>query len=110
MAKKIYKVASGDTLTKIATSLLGDKERWQEIAYINSLSTPYVIFPGQILLIPDDDSELEILVTKGQEPGEVGPPVAQSGTDKPLPLAGGSGWQGIAWLVAAGLALAVAMR
>ena len=104
MAKRLYKVTSGDSLSKIAVNLLGDKERWQEIAYINSLSSPYVIFPGQILLIPDDSSELEIMVTKGQAPPSQGAPQAPGTREAPAPTAPPA-WQGIAWLAAAGLAL-----
>jgi len=64
---KIYTVQSGETLPKIATKLLGDVNRWQEIAYINSLTHPYFIRPGQILEIPDDKGELIINVI-GKKP------------------------------------------
>lgn len=65
MAKIIYTVQSGDSLSKIARDKLGEMERWKEIAYINSLSHPYIIMPGQILLLPDDSSELLIDITRG---------------------------------------------
>lgn len=65
MAKILYTVQSGDSLSKIAQDKLGEMERWKELAYINSLSHPYIIMPGQILLLPDDDDELMIDITDG---------------------------------------------
>ena len=68
MAKKIYTVQSGDYLRKIAIEQLGDESRWSEIAYINSLEQPYLIRPNDILLIPDDNDELRVVITEGQKP------------------------------------------
>lgn len=61
----IYTVQSGDSLSKIARDKLGDMERWREVAYINSLSHPYIIHPGQIIQLPDDSSPLVIDITEG---------------------------------------------
>lgn len=72
MAKKLYQVKGGDTLRNIAQRILGDESRWQELAYINSLSQPYIIKAGQVLMVPSNDEPIEILVEKGQKP--VGPP------------------------------------
>ena len=66
MGKRLYQVQPGDTLRSIATAQQGDEDRWQEIAYHNSLSHPYFIRPGQILLLADDEP-LEIVVTGGKE-------------------------------------------
>jgi len=65
MAKKLYAVQAGDSLSKIARDELGDISRWREIAYINSLSAPYVIQPGQNILLPVDDFPLQVTVTEG---------------------------------------------
>ena len=44
-----YTVVSGDTLSGIG-SKLGVK--WQDIASLNGISSPYTIYPGQVLKIP----------------------------------------------------------
>lgn len=65
MAKKLYTVQSGDSLSIIARDQLGDMSRWREIAYINSLSAPYIIRAGQNILLPVDDFPLQVTVTEG---------------------------------------------
>lgn len=49
-----YVVKSGDTLSKIATELYGDGNRWREILDANKdqIENPNVIRPGWELLIP----------------------------------------------------------
>lgn len=74
MAKALYQIRSGETLKSIARDRLRDETRWIEIAYINSIEHPYTVKPGQIILIPTLDSELDILVTKGTKA-----PVANGG-------------------------------
>jgi LysM repeat protein len=49
-----YTVRSGDYLTLIGHKLGVD---WKEIAEANCLQAPYVIYPGQVLAIPSEDSE-----------------------------------------------------
>jgi LysM repeat protein len=44
-----YKVAAGDTLSKIGEAKGID---WEDIAKINGLRDPYTIFPGQTILLP----------------------------------------------------------
>ena len=48
-----YTVVSGDSLSKIAQSLLGDKAKWEDIYALNSdqIKDPNVIYPGQILKV-----------------------------------------------------------
>jgi len=65
MAKQNYIVKSGDSLSIIARDQLGDVSRWREIAYINAIVTPYLIRPGQQLLMPSD-TPIEVTVTEGQ--------------------------------------------
>jgi LysM repeat protein len=65
MAKRFYTVKSGESLSIIARDELGDIARWREIAYINSLSAPYVIQTGQTILLPVDDYPLQVTVTEG---------------------------------------------
>lgn len=63
MAKRAYTVQAGDSLSIIARDELGDISRWPEVAYINSISAPYTIFPGQNILLPVDNG-LEFEITE----------------------------------------------
>ena len=63
MAKRLYMVQMGETLKSIAISQLAEENRWQELAYINSLKHPYFITPGQLILLPDNEQPLELVVT-----------------------------------------------
>ena len=65
MAKRLYIVQSGDSLSIIARDQLGDLSRWPEIAYINSISKPYTIQPGQTILLPVDTQPLAVRITSG---------------------------------------------
>lgn len=49
----IHAVQAGDTLSKIARDVLGDMNRWQEVAQLNNLPQPYTIYVGQVLQLPD---------------------------------------------------------
>ena len=54
-SKKTYTVKSGDSLWKIAASLLGDGSKWNKIYEANKSvigGNPNVIKPGQVLTIP----------------------------------------------------------
>lgn len=54
-----YMVKSGDTLSGIASRLLGAASRWPEIYNLNRAvigSDPNRIFPGQVLTIPGTTS------------------------------------------------------
>lgn len=48
----VYVVKEGDYLYKIAKSVLGNSERWNDIAKTNSISAPYTIYVNQKLKIP----------------------------------------------------------
>ena len=48
-----YTVKSGDTISKIARDELGEMERWHEIATLNNIASPWTIFPGQKLELPE---------------------------------------------------------
>jgi LysM repeat protein len=48
-----YTVKSGDSLSKIAKRLLGDVNRWPELAQLNNIEAPHVIQPGQVLKVPE---------------------------------------------------------
>ena len=67
MADKLYMVQAGENLKSIARDQLGAELRWQELAFVNSLSHPYMITPGQLLLLPSVDSPLEIVVSGGSK-------------------------------------------
>lgn len=45
-------VKSGDTLSAIALTTLGDSGRYPEIAAANNIANPNLIYPGQVLTIP----------------------------------------------------------
>lgn len=49
---KKYTVVSGDTLSKISKEMLGDANRYMEIANANNISDPDKINVGQELIIP----------------------------------------------------------
>ncbi len=55
MALKRYIVKPGDSLSIIARDQLDDLSRWRELAYMNSIEAPYVIQPGQIIMLPGDE-------------------------------------------------------
>lgn len=63
----IYTVQSGESLSIISRDVLGDINKWKELAFLNGLSHPYFIYPGQILELPPE---------KGSEIFEVFNPVA----------------------------------
>lgn len=48
-----YQVKAGESLSSIARDVLGDANRWQEIAVMNGIASPYVIHAGQVLQLPD---------------------------------------------------------
>ncbi len=64
MQKRIYIVKAGDTLSLIADKEVGDIDQWQDIAYINSIKAPYIIQPGQEILLPEEGAPLEITIDK----------------------------------------------
>ncbi len=64
MAKRAYTVKAGDSLSIIARDELGDISRWPEVAYINSISAPYTIFPGQNILLPVNGEPLAFEITE----------------------------------------------
>ncbi len=49
---KEYTVVEGDTLWHIAKMYLGDGSRYPEIASLNNISNPDLIYPGQVFQIP----------------------------------------------------------
>lgn len=49
---RTYTVKSGDSLWKIAKLQLGNGNRYKEIAELNLLKNPNLIYPGQILKLP----------------------------------------------------------
>jgi len=61
-----YVVRYGDNLRMVAQTMLGDAERWAEIALLNDLSYPYIsdspmegsATPGDILYLPLNDEEI----------------------------------------------------
>ena len=49
---KTYTVRQGDTLWNISKKALGQGAKYTEIASLNNLSNPNLIFPGQVLTMP----------------------------------------------------------
>ncbi len=64
MGTKTYIVKAGDTLSIIADRELKDIDLWPDIAYMNSLTAPYIITPGQKLFI-SDGKPMQITVAGG---------------------------------------------
>lgn len=48
-----YTVRAGDSLSRIARDVLGNLSRWPELAALNAIASPYTIYPGQVLVLPD---------------------------------------------------------
>ncbi len=96
---EIYQVKSGDSLSAIARDVLGDIERWPDIARLNNLAKPYTIYPGMQLIMPDTAVLGPVVVPKIDRRGEPAPLPAQA------PLAAGFDipqewiWYGVGALV-----------
>ena len=52
-APKVYTVQKGDTLYGIARKLYGDQRRYKDIAKLNGIANPDLIYVGQVLKIPE---------------------------------------------------------
>ena len=65
-----YTVVDADVLESIAREQLDDPTRWPEIAKLNNLAEPYLIRPGQKLVMP---------AKEGGAPAAAAPPTAPSG-------------------------------
>jgi nucleoid-associated protein YgaU len=54
-ARRTYTVVAGDSLSKIAKRTYGDANRWRGIYELNKdiIKNPDLIFPGQVLTLPD---------------------------------------------------------
>jgi LysM repeat protein len=48
-----YTVKPFDSISKIARDVLGDITLWPSIATANNLKSPYTIYPGQVITLPD---------------------------------------------------------
>lgn len=79
MATRPYTVKRGESLSSIARDQLNELPRWTEIAYINSISEPYTIYPGQTILLPVDTGGLQVEITRGTSPTIYGPPAPPGG-------------------------------
>ncbi|MDT4991338.1 MAG: hypothetical protein QOH97_1230 [Actinoplanes sp.] len=85
-----HKVANNESLSRIAEQCLGDADRWPEIFRLNKghhwptvsghteLSNPNLIFPGWVLMLPDDATP-----PPGSQPVE--PPTTEPPTSVPTP-------------------------
>jgi LysM repeat protein len=75
-------VQSGDTLGTIALRAYGDRMRAMDIARVNNIANPDLIFPGQVLDLPQ--AERRCRRTQHQEASYV--PDAGVGIETPQPL------------------------
>ncbi|MGO8968886.1 MAG: LysM peptidoglycan-binding domain-containing protein [Myxococcaceae bacterium] len=52
--QRTYTVVKGDSLSKIAKTLMGDAQKWRLIYEANkdTIKNPDLIYPGQVLKIP----------------------------------------------------------
>ena len=76
-----YLVKSGDTLSAIAQRFLHDANRWPDIARLNRLLTPNILYVGQSLSIPET-SAAATAPTSPQAVAQMGPSVV---LDVPIP-------------------------
>lgn len=65
---EFYTVKSGDSLSIIARDVLNDISRWPDIARVNNLVSPYTIYPGQRLILPDVTVAGPVVVPAGTTP------------------------------------------
>lgn len=63
-----YTVKAGDTLSTIARDVVGDVNRWPDIARLNKLAEPYTISPGMQLLLPDVEVLGPVVVAAKRRP------------------------------------------
>ncbi len=47
-----YTVKTGDTLQGLSSSLLNEPSKWGEVAKLNGLKNPNLIYPGQVIDVP----------------------------------------------------------
>jgi nucleoid-associated protein YgaU len=54
-AGRTYTITKGDSLSKIAKQFYGDAKQWKKIYEANkeTIKNPDLIFPGQVIKIPD---------------------------------------------------------
>ncbi|MCB9550601.1 MAG: LysM peptidoglycan-binding domain-containing protein [Myxococcales bacterium] len=69
-AASTYTVQSGDTLSKIAERVLGDPNRWREIAALNNIADPRALRVGQTLQIPSGGQTSTTTGTGAQTPDQ----------------------------------------
>ncbi len=72
-AVRTYQVRSGDTLGAIAQRLLGNSERWREIAELNGITDPRALRVGQSLRVPGEQGQ-------GAAAGQPAAPTSESAT------------------------------
>lgn len=79
-----YQVRKGDYLTTISDRLLGDEDRYTEIAELNpSIKNPDLIRPGQQFVLPDDARDHGV---RQHATGKVSPPAtAEEKAPAPTP-------------------------
>jgi len=80
MSTEIYRVKSGESLSIISRNLLGNIDRWPEIAFLNGIRHPYFIYPGQILELPQEKDSDIIEVEHVQEPTLNAPTISTAGS------------------------------
>ena len=84
---ELYTVKAGDSLSKIAAAELGDGDRWKEIAKLNNIVDPNMIFPGAQLMLPETEKLQPITITQPRR----GEPKTEPGAEPP-PRAAGLGF------------------
>jgi hypothetical protein len=48
-----HRVGDFETLPIISNRLFGKPDHWEAIAQANGLEYPYIVVPGQVLIVPD---------------------------------------------------------
>jgi hypothetical protein len=78
----LVNIAQGQTLSSLASDVLGDPARWRDIAQYNNIDDPFNVPPGQTILIPPARSSPVSPAT---------PTVGGTPTPTPAPTGGTSG-------------------
>ncbi len=95
-----YTVQSGDSLSRIASRVLGNMSLWPQIAALNNISAPYVIYPGQMLQLPDGSSGASASAP-ARAPVATAVARSSSGQTYPVPAASSAASGGILqWVMA----------
>ncbi len=74
-----YTVRQGDTISRIALNVLGNMQLWPQLAAANGIAAPYMIYPGQVLTLPDTGVATTMPVPSSNNPASMPVQLSTSG-------------------------------